>query len=27
VFVFQRTGRIAVEAEILDPWAMSADDR
>ncbi len=27
VFVFQRAGRIAVEAEILDPWAMSADDR
>ena len=27
VFVFERTGRIAVSAEVLDPWAMTADDR
>lgn len=27
VFVFARAGRVAVEAEVLDPWAMSVDDR
>jgi copper(I)-binding protein len=27
VFVFKQAGRIAVEAEVLDPWAMAADDR
>ena len=27
VFVFQRAGRIAVEAEVLDSWAMGPDDR
>lgn len=27
VFVFQRAGRIAIEAEVVDPWAMTADDR
>jgi copper(I)-binding protein len=27
VFVFQRAGRIALKAEVLDPWAMGPDDR
>ena len=27
VFVFQHAGRLAVEADVLDPWAMSPDDR
>ena len=27
VFVFQRVGRISIEAEVLDPWAMTSDDR
>ena len=26
-FVFQHAGRITVQAEILDPWAMAFDDR
>lgn len=26
-FVFERAGRIAVTADVLDPWAMSLEDR
>jgi copper(I)-binding protein len=26
-FVFDRAGKVAVIAEIVDPWAMTADDR
>lgn len=25
--VFERAGKVQVEAEVLDPWAMAADDR